>query len=96
MDFFNRAIESFASNFPKTALLVKGDVENQILNNSALQIENNYREKLQFNRQTDLDNFRTDYGVHRADFDAIFSDKKSLNLMANNQPLSVKSTSRII
>ncbi|NBX52206.1 MAG: hypothetical protein EBT63_00945 [Proteobacteria bacterium] len=78
IEFFNKAIESFASNFPKTKLLVKGEVESEIHDNSALKIENLYREKLQINRQQDLENFRTDFGVHRADFDAIFSDKKSL------------------
>jgi len=78
IDFFNRAIESFDSNFPKTLLLIKGDIEDMAKNNKAINIENLYRQKLIDNRQNDLENFRTEFGIHRADFDAIFCTKNSL------------------
>ena len=30
---------------------------------------------MKLNRQNDLENFKTEFGIHRADFDAIFCDK---------------------
>jgi recombinational DNA repair ATPase RecF len=38
-------------------------------------LEDFYRAKLKANRQNDLENFKTEFGIHRADFDAIFCDK---------------------
>jgi DNA replication and repair protein RecF len=78
IDFFNKAIESFNSNFPKAKLLVKGEVEDMAVHEKALNIENFYKQKLLMNRSKDLENFKTDFGVHRADFDALFLQKKSL------------------
>lgn len=75
IEFFNKAIKSFDSNFPKTYLKVIGDVEQALENQSSLQIENLYHEKLQANRQIDSANFKTNFGIHRSDFDAIFCDK---------------------
>ncbi|MFZ9470293.1 MAG: DNA replication/repair protein RecF [Rickettsiales bacterium] len=75
VEFFNKAINSFTSNFPKTILVIKGEIEDKIIGSSALNLENFYKEKLKNNRQTDLENFKTEFGVHRADFDAIFVAK---------------------
>ena len=75
IDFFNKAIASFSSNFPKTFLAVKGEVENGVASKSSLFLEDFYRAKLKANRQNDLENFKTEFGIHRADFDAIFCDK---------------------
>lgn len=75
IEFFNKAIASFSSNFPKTFLEVGGEVEALIASKSSLFLENFYREKLNLNRQNDLENFKTAFGIHRADFDAIFCDK---------------------
>ena len=36
-----------------------------------------YKNKLKENRDVDLQNFKTNFGVHRADFDAIFPDKNA-------------------
>lgn len=76
VDFFNKAIASFASNFPRPQLKVIGDVEQLVMTQSAIELENFYKKKLEENRQIDLANFKTNFGVHRSDFDAIFSDKK--------------------
>ena len=75
VDFFNKAINSFTSNFPKTTLVIKGEIEDKIIGSSALNLENFYKEKLKNNRQSDLENFKTEFGVHRVDFDAIFLAK---------------------
>jgi len=75
VDFFNRAISSFSSNFPKPKLQVSGDIEESVMKQSALHIEDIYKNKLCENRSLDLANFKTNFGVHRSDFDAIFSEK---------------------
>lgn len=78
IDFFNKAIESFNSSFPKTILAIKGEIEDLAIKQKSMYIENFYREKLLENRQIDTENFRTDFGIHRADFDAIFCQKNCL------------------
>lgn len=75
VDFFNKAITSFASDFPKSELRVIGEIEEMLQDKSAMQCEEFYRTKLAQNRQQDCESFRTDFGVHRSDFDAIFSVK---------------------
>lgn len=77
IDFFNNAIESFASNFPKPILKIIGDVEEMILIKKAVEVEEIYTAKLKENRIPDKENFRTTYGIHRCDFDAIFSSKNA-------------------
>ena len=76
INFFNKAISSFSSNFPKTELRVIGEIEQKLENQSAVQLEEDYKNKLEENRETDRQNFKTNFGVHRCDFDAIFSNKK--------------------
>ena len=77
LEFFNKAINSFESKFPKTHLKVSGDIEEIAHEKSALQIEEFYLEKLQKNRAHDLENFKTNFGVHRSDFSAIFLNKNA-------------------
>lgn len=77
IDFFNRAIASFSSNFPKPKLCVIGEIEQSITTQSAMQLEENFRKKLKENRSADLENFKTNFGVHRCDFDAIFVEKNA-------------------
>ena len=45
---------------------------------SAVVLEDLYKKKLEENRGADLENFKTNFGVHRSDFDAIFSEKNML------------------
>lgn len=84
VNFFNRAIDSFISNFPKARLQIIGDIEQQIIAQngsnsfSALALENSYKAKLVENRMSDLQNFKTHFGVHRSDFDAVFLNKNML------------------
>jgi DNA replication and repair protein RecF len=75
IDFFNKAIASFSSNFPKPKLCVMGDVEESTTKQSAVKVEEIYKNKLKANRQLDLVSFKTNFGVHRSDFDAIFQEK---------------------
>ena len=76
VNFFNKAIDGFISNFPKPKLLIIGDVEQDILNQkNSVFLEANYKEKLENNRQIDALNFKTNFGVHRSDFMAILREK---------------------
>lgn len=78
VDFFNKAINSFESNFPKNQLKISGDIENLVMKQSSVMLEEFYKEKLKANREFDIENFKTNFGVHRSDFDAIFSSKNVL------------------
>lgn len=78
IEFFNNAMNSFTSNFPKAKLQVIGDVEQGVMKQSSLSLEQLYKKRLEENRSVDLDNFKTNFGVHRSDFDAIFSEKNML------------------
>jgi DNA replication and repair protein RecF len=78
VSFFNKAIESFSSNFPKAQLKVFGEVEEMLESQSAVQLEDFFQQKLRENRAADLENFKTNFGVHRCDFDAIFPEKNAL------------------
>ncbi len=84
IEFFNKAINSFESNFPKTKLKISGEIEEMAPNSPALALEEFYKEKLRENRTADAANFKTAFGVHRSDFSAIFLDK--------NAPSSYSST----
>jgi DNA replication and repair protein RecF len=75
IDFFNKAIASFSSNFPKTELQIIGEIEEMTQCESAVKIEEFYRQKLAKNRAIDLENFKTNFGIHRCDFDALFLHK---------------------
>lgn len=75
VEFFNKAIGSFTSNFPKTELKIIGEIEDKVNKESAVKIEEYYKERLKNTRLQDLENFKTAFGVHRSDFDAIFLEK---------------------
>lgn len=77
IEFFNKAINSFESNFPKNQLKISGEIEEMTHEKSALQIEEFYHDKLLKNREIDLENFKTNFGVHRSDFSAIFTNKNA-------------------
>lgn len=90
IDFFNKAILSFSSNFPKPKLQVIGEVEEGVMKRSAIHLEEIYKNKLRENRLLDLQNFKTNFGVHRADFDAIFSEKNmSATLSSTGEQKSI-------
>jgi len=77
LDFFNKAILTFASNFPKPKLQVIGEVEEMISIKTSVEVENLYKQTLSNNRGYDMENFKTKFGVHRCDFDAIFREKNT-------------------
>jgi DNA replication and repair protein RecF len=77
VDFFNKAIQSFESNFPKCQLKIIDELDLENSSFSAIQIEEIYKENLKKNRQFDKESFKTHFGVHRSDLSAIFLDKNS-------------------
>lgn len=82
IDFFNNAISAFSSKFPKAKLLVNGEIENLTKLEKSVALEEIYRQKLKETRKQDLLSFKTNFGVHRSDFDAIFDDKKGKKISA--------------
>lgn len=83
LDFFNKAILTFSSNFPKPKLKVIGEVEEMIGRVTSVEIEESYKQVLKDNRAYDMDNFKTKFGVHRCDFDAIFTEKNASALRSS-------------
>jgi len=75
IDFFNKAISSFSSNFPQAKLRVIGEIEEVVLKQSSIETEQQFKSKLRENRAADLASFKTIFGVHRSDFEAIFPTK---------------------
>lgn len=87
IEFFNNAIDSFSSNFPKSKLFIICEIDKMLKDVSAAQFEEIYKNKLKENRKSDLENFKTNFGIHRSDFDARFIDKKisATNLSTGEQ-----------
>lgn len=82
INFFNNAISAFSSKFPKATLVVNGEIEALTVTEKSVILEENYRQKLKDTRKQDLLSFKTSFGVHRSDFDAIFNDGKNKNISA--------------
>ncbi len=77
IDFFNQAIDSFESHFPKSKLEIIDDTALVDTGYNAIKIEELYQEKLKNNRQNDKESFKTHFGIHRSDFSATFLEKNS-------------------
>ena len=77
IDFFNKAIDSFESHFPKSKLEIIDDTALVDTGYKAIKIEELYQEKLKANRQNDKESFKTHFGIHRSDFSATFLQKNS-------------------
>jgi DNA replication and repair protein RecF len=65
------AIESF----PHTRITLDGEVETALQSQSALSVEDHFKQKLRDNRQGDAITGRTLYGTHRTDMQATYQDK---------------------
>lgn len=72
-EFFNKAIISFDSAFPKVKLKLSGEIESRILDSSSfIDVENFYKTRLKETRLLDLESGKTNCGTHRGDFGAAF------------------------
>jgi DNA replication and repair protein RecF len=70
------AIAKAPTAFPKALLQMRGEVEEKLLHgDSALVTEEFFQEKLRNNRYGDARSGRTQYGVHRSDFEVIHAQK---------------------
>ncbi len=79
--FFNKAIGEFDSEFPKLTLKITGETEEKIdqLNLvNAVELELEYREKLEKSRGHDMFSKKSNFGVHKSDFMAILLKNKIL------------------
>jgi DNA replication and repair protein RecF len=75
VDFFNKSMATFHSFFPKVILQIKDFTEQNISNQSNLEKEKFYQQQLKNNRQLDNISGKTNFGIHTADFSALFLAK---------------------
>ena len=73
IEFFNQSIATFDSAFPKVFLQIYD--ETNLQNQSNLEKENFYQQQLKNNRQLDSISGKTNFGIHKADFSALFVAK---------------------
>ena len=73
IEFFNQSISTFDSAFPKVFLQIYDETNRQ--NQSNLEKENFYQQQLKNNRQLDGFSGKTNFGIHKADFSALFVEK---------------------
>jgi len=64
-------------NFPDADIQLNGDVENNLQSQSALNVEDMIREKLEFMRGADAQTGRTNFGIGRTDMVVTFTDKNA-------------------
>ncbi len=75
IDYLNQAILQTSSNFTKATIKIIGDIEEMAQSCKAIEVEENFMQKLQANRTIDGRSGRTNFGVHRSDLTAILLDK---------------------
>lgn len=80
LSYLQDAVNKAATSFPKPEFELRSKYENMLEENSALTVEDTLRQDLLSSRQDDARNGRTNYGVHRADFHVVNTDK---NIPAN-------------
>ena len=68
-------IDRSTSPFPKAIMSLQGTIETIMLNHSALEAEEHYRNLLKRHRNSDQQSGRTEHGPHRSDFTVIHSLK---------------------
>ncbi len=74
--YLNQAILQNNDNFTKTTIKMIGELEDLAQNHKAIEVEEEFIQKLRNNRLIDGKSGRTNFGVHRSDFTAILLDKK--------------------
>ncbi len=76
INYLNQAILQNSNHFTKTTVKMIGELEELALNHKAIEVEEQFIQKLKANRTIDGKSGRTSFGVHRSDFTAILLDKK--------------------
>ena len=75
LEYLNQAILLSNSDFIKTKVKIIGEIEEAALNVKAIELEQQFAQRLKENRGLDAKIGRTNCGVHRSDFTAILLDK---------------------
>ena len=81
----NYIIENLDSEFLKSQIIIKGAIEENFKDQTAINIENNYLENLKTNRQLDKITKKTNFGIHRSDFSAIYNNITAKNCSTGQQ-----------
>lgn len=74
--YLNRLLQERQTAFPSSHISVHGRVEEMVQeSDSALQIEEKYREQLRLFRSIDQQNKQNNFGIHRSSFEVFYVDK---------------------
>ncbi|MFN7037967.1 MAG: DNA replication/repair protein RecF [Alphaproteobacteria bacterium] len=75
IDYLQNAINNTVSPFPKAKIFIKGDLELQVNNSPAIQLEKEFKDKLLSLRSLDFYSNRTNAGIHLSDLLVYHSEK---------------------
>ncbi|MFT6106269.1 MAG: DNA replication and repair protein RecF [Rickettsiales bacterium] len=75
ISYLNQTILQGSDNFTKSKIRIVGEAEQIVLAHKALEAEEQFTEKLKFNRELDLKSNRTNFGIHRSDITATLLGK---------------------
>ena len=68
-------IEGTDTSFPKARLTIKGEVEEKLQKQAAIDIEDHFKSQLKSYRMQDRDNSRSNFGVHKSDLEIYHKSK---------------------
>lgn len=76
INYLNKALTMFDTDFPRAAIELAGEVERLLLkSNNALEIESIYKKYLEENREKDKITQRTNFGTHKTDIIVMYLEK---------------------
>lgn len=76
VNYLNKALTMFNTNFPRAEIELIGEVEQLLLkSNNALEIESIYKKYLEENREKDKITQRTNFGTHKTDILVTYLEK---------------------
>lgn len=71
VEILNNIFDTYKLRFPIGMFKIKGEIENLLLNNKAINVEKFYLEQLKKNRLSDLKSKRSNFGIHKSDIELI-------------------------
>ncbi len=79
------SLQSVSSLFPIPTIGINNWIEDGITNRPAVEIEDEFKEKLSENRQMDRESRRTNMGTHRSDFIALYKNMSASQCSTGEQ-----------
>ena len=81
----NYIIKNLDSSFLKSNIIINGVIEANFKDNTAINIENNYLQNLKKNRDLDKITKKTNFGIHRSNFSAVYQNIDAKNCSTGQQ-----------